>query len=143
MVIRVGLSEVTERERGELGLRVVLPGRKFHSHPALRPGRLIELQRIELRHHTASHAQDDSKKLKYDQIVEIGDAVVTAHQLSAAMLRRNMEMHENPPRQFQQNTCAASSIRSTVPAKSCVPNNSTALPWMTLTASCKSLRTAT
>ena len=41
-LIRVGLSEVTEREQGELGLRVVLSGRKFHSHPALRPGRLIE-----------------------------------------------------------------------------------------------------
>ncbi len=40
--------------------------------------------------------QDDSKKLKYDQIVAIRDAVVTAHQLSAAMLRRNMEMHDSP-----------------------------------------------
>ena len=43
MVIRVGLSDVTKRERGELDLRVVLTGRKFHSHPALRPGRLIVL----------------------------------------------------------------------------------------------------
>ncbi len=50
----------------------------------------------ELRHHAASHAQDDSKKLKYDQIVAIRDAVVTAHQLSAATLRRNMEMHDSP-----------------------------------------------
>jgi hypothetical protein len=41
MVIRVCLSEVTRREQGELGLRVVLPGRKFHSQPALRQGRLI------------------------------------------------------------------------------------------------------
>jgi hypothetical protein len=56
----------------------------------------LELQRSELRHHAASHAQDDSKKLKYEQMVAIRDAVVTAPQLSAAMLRRNMEMHESP-----------------------------------------------
>ncbi len=56
----------------------------------------LELQRSELRHHAASHAQDDSKKLKYEQMVAIRDAVVTAQQLSAAMLRRNMEMHEKP-----------------------------------------------
>ncbi len=39
-----------------------------------------------LRHHAASHAQDDSKKLKYEQMVAIKDAVVTVQQLSAAML---------------------------------------------------------
>ncbi len=54
----------------------------------------LELQRSELRHHAASHAQDCSKKLKYEQMVAIRDAVVTAPQLSAAILRRNMEMHE-------------------------------------------------
>ncbi len=43
MVIRVGLSEDAKREQGELGLRVVLPGRKFHSHPALRPVLLIDV----------------------------------------------------------------------------------------------------
>ncbi len=53
-------------------------------------------QRSELRHHAASHAQDDSKKLKYEQIVAIRDAVVTEHQLSAAMHRRNMQMHDSP-----------------------------------------------
>jgi hypothetical protein len=56
----------------------------------------LELQRSELRHHVASHAQDDSKKLKYEQMVAIRDAVVTAPQLSAAMLRRNMQMHGSP-----------------------------------------------
>jgi hypothetical protein len=56
----------------------------------------LKLQRSELRHHAASHAQDDSKKLKYEQMVAIRDAVFTAPQLSAAMLRRNMEMHESP-----------------------------------------------
>ncbi len=37
----------------------------------------LELQRSELRHHAASHAQDDSKKLKYEQMVAIRDAAVT------------------------------------------------------------------
>ncbi len=58
----------------------------------------LELQRSELRHHAASHAQDDFKnlKLKYEQIIAIRDAVVTAPQLSAAMLGRNMQMHDSP-----------------------------------------------
>ncbi len=56
----------------------------------------LELQHSEARHHAASHAQDDSKKLKYDRIVAIRDAAVNAHQISAATLRRNMEMHESP-----------------------------------------------
>ncbi len=57
----------------------------------------LELQRseLELRHHEASHAQDDSKKLKYEQMVAIRDAVVTAP-LSAAMLRRNMQLKSLP-----------------------------------------------
>ncbi len=50
----------------------------------------------ELRHHAASHAQNDSKKLKYDQMVASRDAVVTAQQLSAAMLRSNMQLHDSP-----------------------------------------------
>ncbi len=56
----------------------------------------LELQLSELRHHAASHAQDDSKKLKYEQMVAIRDAVVTAPQLSACMLRRNMQMQDSP-----------------------------------------------
>ncbi len=43
----------------------------------------LELQHSELRHHAASHAQDDSKKLKYEQMAAIRDAVVTVPQLSA------------------------------------------------------------
>ncbi len=61
----------------------------------------LELQRSELRHHAASHAQDDSKKLKYEQMVAIRDAVVTALQLSAAMLRRNMQLHDSPTKTIQ------------------------------------------
>jgi hypothetical protein len=55
----------------------------------------LELQRSELRHHAASHAQDDSKKLKYEQMVAIRDVVVTSQQLSAFMLSRNMQMHDS------------------------------------------------
>jgi hypothetical protein len=36
----------------------------------------LELQLSELRHHAASHAQDDPKKLKYEQMLAIRDAVV-------------------------------------------------------------------
>ncbi len=100
----------------------------------------LELQRSELRHHAASHAQDDSKKLKYEQMVAIRDAVVTALQLSAAMLRRNMQMRDSSTKTIPAEHMHST---STVPAKSCVPNNSRALTWMTLTASCKSLQTAT
>jgi hypothetical protein len=53
----------------------------------------LELQHSELRHHVARHAQDDSKKLKYEQMVAIRDAVVSVLQISAAMLCRNMQMH--------------------------------------------------
>jgi hypothetical protein len=67
----------------------------------------LELQRSELRHHTASHAQDGSKKLKYEQMVAIRDAIVTAQQLSAAMLHRNMQMHDGPTK-----TIPAEHIRS-------------------------------
>ncbi len=61
----------------------------------------LELQRSELHHHAANHAQDDSKKLKYEQMVAIRDAVVTALQLSASMLRRNMQMHCSPTKMIQ------------------------------------------
>jgi hypothetical protein len=57
--------------------------------------------------HAASHAQDDSKKLKYEQMVAIRDAVVTVPQLSAAMLRRNMQIYDNPT-----NTIPAEHMRS-------------------------------
>jgi hypothetical protein len=60
----------------------------------------LELQRSELHHHAASHAQNDSKKRKYEQMVAIRDAVVTAPQLSASMLRRNMQMHGSPTKTF-------------------------------------------
>ncbi len=56
----------------------------------------LEPQSSELRHHAASHAQDDSKKPKYEQMVAIRDAVVTVPQLSASMLRRNMQLQDSP-----------------------------------------------
>ena len=59
-------------------------------------GEYIELQRSELRHQADSHAVDCSKKLKYNQVVAIREAVVTAPQLSARVLRRNMTLHDSP-----------------------------------------------
>jgi hypothetical protein len=64
----------------------------------------LELQRSELRHHAASHAQDDSKMLKYEQIFAIRDAVVTAPQLSAAM-------HKMIPRSSSTNKYLQSGMR--------------------------------
>jgi hypothetical protein len=45
---------------------------------------------------SASHAQDDSKKLKYDLMFAIREAVITVLQLSAPLLRRNIQMHDSP-----------------------------------------------
>jgi hypothetical protein len=56
----------------------------------------VEFHQSELRHHAASHAQDDSKKLEYAQMVAIREAAVTAPQLSAALLLRNMQKHDSP-----------------------------------------------
>jgi hypothetical protein len=56
----------------------------------------MELQRSELRHQADSHEQDCSKRLKYAQMVAIREAVVTAPQLSAVQLRRNMLQHDSP-----------------------------------------------
>jgi hypothetical protein len=73
--------------------------------------RLSRASASELRHHAASHAQDDSKKLKYEHMVAIRDAVVTALQRSAAMLRRNMQMHDSPTKTIQaEHMCSFQSI---------------------------------
>ena len=56
----------------------------------------MELQRSELRHQADSHEHDCSKRLKYAQMVAIREAVVTAPQLSAVQLRRNMLQHDSP-----------------------------------------------
>ena len=49
----------------------------------------IELQR----HGLNSHENDESKKLTYDQIVSVVEAVKTAPTLSGAVLRRNLLDH--------------------------------------------------
>jgi hypothetical protein len=54
-----------------------------------------------------SHAEDDSKKLKYEQRVAIKEAVVAALQFSAAMIRRNMQMHDSPTKSDQDNSSGA------------------------------------
>ena len=42
-----------------------------------------------------SHATDKSKYLKYDQIISMLEAAVTAPNLSAAVIRRNLLMHDS------------------------------------------------
>ncbi len=46
-------------------------------------GDYVELQRSENHHQADSHAEDGSKRLKYNQMVAIREAVITAPQLSA------------------------------------------------------------
>ncbi len=46
-------------------------------------------------HNANSHDGDKSEFLKYDQIVAITDAVTIAPQLSAAQLRRNMQLADS------------------------------------------------
>jgi hypothetical protein len=54
----------------------------------------VELQCSENCHQADSHAQDDSKTLKYDQMVANREAVIIAPQLSATILRQNMKLHD-------------------------------------------------
>jgi hypothetical protein len=56
----------------------------------------VELQRNENRHQADSHAEDGSKRLKYDQMVAIREEVITGPQLSATIMRRNMSLHDSP-----------------------------------------------
>jgi hypothetical protein len=51
-------------------------------------------------HNANSHDGDRSKYLKYDQIVAILDAVTIALQLSAAQLRRNMQLADSPSKKI-------------------------------------------
>jgi hypothetical protein len=55
-------------------------------------GDYVELQRRE----HSSHVEDGSKRLKYDQMVATREAVMTAPQLSAPILCRNMLLHDSP-----------------------------------------------
>jgi hypothetical protein len=47
-------------------------------------------------HDMKSHATDKSKYLKYDQIISLSEAAVTAPNLSEAVIRRNLLMHDRP-----------------------------------------------
>ena len=50
-------------------------------------------------HNANSHDEDKSKFLKYEQIIAVTDAVTVAPTLSAAQLRRNMQLADpNSPR---------------------------------------------
>jgi hypothetical protein len=43
-----------------------------------------------------SNATDKSKYLKYEQIISLSEAAVTAPNLSAAVIRRNLLMYDSP-----------------------------------------------
>ena len=47
-------------------------------------------------HHVNSHDEDRSKYLKHDQIIAVANAVTVAPNLSAAVLRRNLQMVNAP-----------------------------------------------
>ncbi len=47
-------------------------------------------------HDMKSHATDKSKYLKYDQIISLSEAADTAPNLSEAVIRRNLLMHDRP-----------------------------------------------
>jgi hypothetical protein len=93
-------------------------------------GDYVGLHCSEYRHHADNQAQDDTKKLKYDQMIAIREEVITVPQgtcfYTTVVSRR-----------FCQSICAASGIRFTVPAERYVPNNSREMKSMTPMASCK------
>jgi hypothetical protein len=78
-------------------------------------GDYVEVQRSKNRHQADSHAEDGSKRLKYDQMVAIRKTVITVPQLSisATILCRNMTLHDSPTktippehmRSFQYQVC--------------------------------------
>jgi hypothetical protein len=61
---------------------------------------LIQLDRSG-EHHANSHDEDKSKFLKYNQIIAVTDAVAIAPNLSAAELRRNMQISDSPGKKMK------------------------------------------
>jgi len=56
---------------------------------------LLILERCGL-HDVHSHDEDGSKYLKYDQIISLSEAVITAPNLSCSAIRRNTLLHDSP-----------------------------------------------
>jgi hypothetical protein len=70
-----------------------------------------------------------AKKLKYEQMVAIKEAVVTVQQLSVAMLSRNMQMpvHNSPTRTIQAEHMHSFQHQVYSASKTLCANNSRAL----------------
>ena len=47
-------------------------------------------------HDVHSHDEDGSKYLKYDQLISLSEAAITAPNLSSSAIRRNMLLHDSP-----------------------------------------------
>ncbi len=60
-------------------------------------------------HDMNSHATDKSKYPKYEQIISLSEAAVTVLNLSAAVIRRNLLMHDSPTKtigvEHRQSVC--------------------------------------
>jgi len=83
-------------------------------------GRLT-LERCGL-HNMKSHATVKSKYLKYDQIISLSEAAITAQNLSAAVIRRNLLMHDSLTKtigvQYRQSVhCSVRHARKNMTAK--------------------------
>ena len=60
-----------------------------------RGGGILILEQCGL-HDVHSHEEEGSKYLKYDQIISLSEAAITAPNLSGSALRRNMLLHDGP-----------------------------------------------
>jgi hypothetical protein len=56
---------------------------------------ILILERCSL-HDVHSHDEDGSKYLKYEQIISLSEAAITAPNLSGSAIRRNMLLHDSP-----------------------------------------------
>jgi hypothetical protein len=56
---------------------------------------ILILERCGL-HDVHSHDEDGSKYLKYEQIISLSEAAITAPNLSGSAIRRNMLLHDSP-----------------------------------------------
>ncbi len=77
-----------------------------------RGGGILILERYGL-HDVHSHEEDGSKYLKYDQIISLSEAAITAPNLSGSAIRRNMLLHDSPTKTIgaEQSRCVMRRVR--------------------------------
>jgi hypothetical protein len=74
-----------------------------------RGGGILILERCGL-HHEHSHEEDCSKYLKYEQIISLSEAAITAPNLSCSAIRRNMLLHDSPTKIIGAEHCSSRSV---------------------------------